>query len=52
MQVTHQLDIRAGHPRYARPPLPQPRPERPSFRPEPEGLSREELRKIVLDMIG
>jgi hypothetical protein len=26
--------------------------ERPNFRPEPEGLSREELQRIVLEMIG
>lgn len=54
MQVTQQSNIRAGHPRFARPPMPQPKPaaERVSFRAEPEGLSREELRKIVLEMIG
>ena len=54
MQVTEQMNFRAGQPRRPFPPLARPMPsaERPSFRSEPEGLSREELRKIVLEMIG
>jgi hypothetical protein len=54
MQVTEQLNLRADRPRFDHPPIVRPRPacEAPSFRPESEGLSREELRQIVLDLIG
>jgi hypothetical protein len=54
MQVTEQMNVRAGSPRFTRPPVSQPTRmvERPSFRCEPEGLSREELQKIVLEMLG
>lgn len=54
MQVTEQLNVRADRPRLPFPHIVRSDRivERPNFRPEPEGLSREELQKIVLDMIG
>jgi hypothetical protein len=54
MQVTEQMNAHADRPRFAFPPIHQPSPglERPTFRPEPEGLSREELQKLVLEMLG
>lgn len=54
MQVTEQMNVRAARPHLVRPPIAQsiPNLERPTFRPEPEGLSREELQELVLEMLG
>lgn len=54
MQVTEQLNLRADRPRLSFQPFAKPVPafERPAFTPEPEGLSREELQKLVLEMLG
>jgi hypothetical protein len=54
MQVIQHSNIRADRPRHASPPVIRPilPSKKSSFRPEPEGLSREELRKIVLDQLG
>jgi hypothetical protein len=54
MQVTEQMNVRAARPRLPFPPMNRPTPafERPAFASEPEGLSREELQKLVLEMLG